>query len=349
MAKKKPHGYWKIEENAIAEARKIMQEHGFETFPSHLKLVGLGYSNVANAIQRFHGGYRVFRKSLGESMKIRLSGQWKDLDYVVKQAQTLIEEYGYETLPSCNKLRKIRYSSLSYAIIRYHGGFNKFRKLLGENNIVERMGKWKSLDFIIQRAQEIIAKYGFETLPSQRELYKLGHSNIAAAIIRHHGGFRGFRKVLGEPQRKKDKNIWKSLDYTIQQAKEVMEEHDLDILPPQKKLYELGYSTLAFVIINYHGGFHNFRKQLGEELTRTEHGRWRNLDYTIHHAQIVLEEHGYKTLPSQKKLYELGHSGLSNAISKHHGGFPAFRAMLEGKQPPTEKENLTDLVKKYAE
>jgi len=62
-----------------------------------------------------------------------------------------------------------------------------------------------------------------------------------------------------------------------------------------------------------------------------------------------METHNLETLPSQIKLGELGYSGISNAISTYHGGYPNFRAKLTGKQPPSEKEKLTILVRKYAE
>jgi len=54
-------------------------------------------------------------------------------------------------------------------------------------------------------------------------------------------------------------------------------------------------------------------------------------------------------IPSDRKLNELRYSSLCAAIRKYHGGFPAFRAVLEGKTPQTEKEKLTALVRKYAE
>jgi len=65
MAKKpKPPGYWEKEENTIAEARKFMKEHDFETIPSSGKLNGLGYSGLSNAISKYHGGFQKIQETL---------------------------------------------------------------------------------------------------------------------------------------------------------------------------------------------------------------------------------------------------------------------------------------------
>ena len=61
-------------------------------------------------------------------------------------------------------------------------------------------------------------------------------------------------------------------------------------------------------------------------------GYWKSLENTISESKKVMEEHGFDTLPSSNKLRELGYSGLSRAISIHHGGFPNFREILGQKE-----------------
>ena len=54
-----------------------------------------------------------------------------------------------------------------------------------------------------------------------------------------------------------------------------MEEHNFDKFPTQKKLQELGYSSLNNAIRRYHSGFPNFRKKhLGEEPLKKLNGYW---------------------------------------------------------------------------
>jgi len=87
---------------------------------------------------------------------------------------------------------------------------------------------------------------------------------------------------------------------------------------------------------------------LGEKEIKRENGVWKSLDFTIQQMRTVMEEHGFEKVPSYTALRKIGRQDLTNAISRYHGGLPAFRAILAGKTPPSEKEQLTALVKKYA-
>ena len=143
--------------------------------------------------------------------------------------------------------------------------------------------------------------------------------------------------------KRKAHKYWKGLENTISESKKVMEEQGVDILPSQKELIELGYSCLNIAISRYHGGFPNFReKHLGEKLLRKPSGYY-TLENTIYESKKVMEEHGFDTLPPSNKLRELGYSGLSRAISIHHGGFPNFRKTLRWGMKSNAK-HLTDLL-----
>ena len=61
-----------------------------------------------------------------------------------------------------------------------------------------------------------------------------------------------------------------------------------------------------------------------------------------------MEEHGLDILPPSNKLKELGYSGLSNAISRHQGGLPNFRGILNQELGiKSKEEHLTELVEDY--
>jgi len=128
-----------------------------------------------------------------------------------------------------------------------------------------------------------------------------------------------------------------------------MEKHELDGLPTQRKLTELGYSSLSFAISNYHGGFPNFReKHFGEELLKKPSGYWESLETCLDTSKSLMKEHGLDTLPSQKKFQELGYGSLSLAISKYHGGFPNFREIMNQELGiKSKEEHLTELVEDY--
>ena len=92
--KTKPQGYWKDLDNILAEARKIMGEHGFEKLPGQQRLSTLGYSSLANAIIKHHGGFRRVRILLGQQEQRVKDGQWKNIEYTLDQAREAMEKAG---------------------------------------------------------------------------------------------------------------------------------------------------------------------------------------------------------------------------------------------------------------
>ena len=128
--------------------------------------------------------------------------------------------------------------------------------------------------------------------------------------------------------RKTKYNQWKDLDYALQQARKVIKRYGFENLPYSDKLVELGYSSLSHAIGRYHGGFLNFRRLLGQTDINKKSGTWKDLEYALDYAREVKRKYRFEKLPHLKKLLELGHSSLSLAISKYHGGFPHFRELL---------------------
>ena len=90
---------------------------------------------------------------------------------------------------------------------------------------------------------------------------------------------------------RKSPNYWLNVGNGLAEARQLMTEHNLDRLPNQERLGELGHSTLAKRISTDYGGFHNFRRLLGEKATRVEHGQWRDLNYTIKEARKFKRKH----------------------------------------------------------
>ena len=128
------YNQWKDLEYALEQAKLVMQEHEFENLPFSNKLQELGYSSLSNAISRYHGGFSVFRRLLGQTDINKKSGTWKSLEYALEQARKIKRKHGFEKLPNLKKLVELGYSSLSGSIGLYHGGFHNFRELLGEKN-----------------------------------------------------------------------------------------------------------------------------------------------------------------------------------------------------------------------
>jgi len=81
---------------------------------------------------------------------------------------------------------------------------------------------------------------------------------------------------------------------------------------------------------------------------KIKNGFWKDLEFTLQEAKMFIKEHNLEDLPALGVIMELGFSSLSNAISKYHNGFPAFREKLrEYLGLPSEKNQLESLLESY--
>jgi phosphoribosyl-dephospho-CoA transferase len=284
-------------------------------------LADKGYNSLRDAISQYHGGFPALRIKLGQE---NLRGRWKDFEYVKQQAQQVMKEYGWTTLPGSNMLIEKGYSGLSNAINKYHGGFIEFRKRLGQQTL---FGRWKNLDYTVRQAKRAMKEQGWKTLPSSDALRANGYGGLAGAISLYHGGLTAFRIKLGQEN---PMGRWTDLNYTIQQARQAMKEQKWKTFPSSRVLVNKGYSSLYASISKYHGGFANFRPMLGEGILR---GQWKDLDYTIKQAQRAMKEQGWKSLPSTNALKDKGYGDLCSAIARNHGGLLSFRTILGQMNP----------------
>jgi len=216
MIKKKPNGYWKNEENVIAEARRIMEEHGWSILPSSTQLRKQGYNSLNFAITKYHGGTPSFRATLGQTNTRKTNGYWESLDNTLAEARKAMEEQGWDALPSHGDLTKHGYASLSYAISKYRGKIQTFRTTLGQTNSRKPKGYWESLDNTIKEAQQAMQKHKWDTLPSSEHLHKHGYHSLNHAINRYHGKIEKFRILLTEHETGKT---------TKQQLEELLDEY----------------------------------------------------------------------------------------------------------------------------
>lgn len=123
-------GFWKDEQNRINEARKIIEENGFDKFPSWGWLNKKGYSSFCTAIRMYDGGFTEFRKKLGETdlHPKGKRGAWKDWDYFEEKMREFIDELGH--FPTHEEVAKQR-SCLQRPIHKYHGGMARIREKMG--------------------------------------------------------------------------------------------------------------------------------------------------------------------------------------------------------------------------
>jgi hypothetical protein len=127
------------------------------------------------------------------------------------------------------------------------------------------------------------------------------------------------------PKNRKSRKYWENVNNVIAESKEVMEKHGFNRLPTTNELRDLGYSSLAFAIYTYQGGYKKFRLKLGQEKML---GRWMDKDYLIEQARKLMKEMGLTKFPNENELRKIGgYSGMCKAI-RRQGGFEKFREEL---------------------
>ncbi|MCP6719618.1 MAG: hypothetical protein KJI71_05380 [Patescibacteria group bacterium] len=346
---RKPKGYWKDICNVILEAEFIKSEYGFDTLPSPRELSKLGHSSLVTSTCEYHGGFAKIRLLLGENIP-EAKADLQDLDVIKKEIRKIMEEHRFDFIPSQVQLQKLGRYDLSSAISTHHGGFRKFRELMGEEQRKVEPGLWQNEDYAIQRAREVMEELNADTLPSFNSLHNAGYSSLAFAIGQYHGGMTKFRKKLGEENIRAEVGIWRNLDYTLKATEDFMKEHGFDTLPGVWTLNKLNYSSLGAAIQKYHGGFYKFRKILGQQQIRRKDNTWKDPEYAIKQAEEIMQRHGFEELPSERELKKMRCSSLSSAIYRYYGGFRKFRELLRQRQGlPSERQQLEGMLETYVE
>ncbi|MDO8508094.1 MAG: hypothetical protein Q7S27_00250 [Nanoarchaeota archaeon] len=275
--RQKEHGVWKSLKYTKDQAREILQKHQLKKLPGGSQLSEMGYSSFVVSVNKYHGGLPRIRRLLGEKSGRNAPGTWRNIKYCLQQARRLTRKHNLEKLPCHEDLTMLGYPSLAGAIEKYHGGYHVFRSLLGEEENRRKTGLLEDRDYVIQQLKKLMKEHGIGTIPSAYQLRKWGHTSLAAAVHNHHGGFNALRESLGERPRKEADGAWKSLDFTLEKAKEFLQEHSVyGTLPGGWTLHRLGYNSLIRAIQKYHGGFNYFREKFNEYMgiksqSRREH------------------------------------------------------------------------------
>jgi len=310
-------------ENIEPILRKIIAENNGD-LPSSGWLKKNGYGYVTYAIYEYYGKFHAVRERLGLVPRHKKNNnplaQWENLDPILRK---LVKKHG--DLPGGYSLNKKGLGNVVSAIHEYHGGFKAVREKLGLEQKVrvgaDSLEHWKNVKPILKK---LVKKHG--DLPSDTWLRENGRNDVSIAIHRYHNGFPAVREKLGLAQKgrfgKDALRHWENLEPIL---KKLITEHG--DLPSSGWFKNNGQSSLAAAIVRHNGGFSAVRKKLGLEPMRkvgVESPRhWENLEPVL---KKIIEKHG--DLPSAGWFIQNKLSGLSSAIIKYHGGFPAVREKL---------------------
>jgi len=228
---------------------------------------------------------------------------------------TLTEELGH--FPSLREIRNSRFSGLRSVIQDLYGGINNVKKRKGiEPPEVKPPNYWTE-ETVKEMMISLEAKLGH--FPVLRDISE--HDGGAIRVIyRIYGNFGNFQLAMGQKitrPKRSEQNILTSI-------KRMLEETGEEVLPPRKRLKELGYSALA-AAINKKGGYHHYRHLLNHQSQMKPPRTW-NEEFTLKELKKYIKDNQYESMPSSSVILK-EYSSLGAAITKF-GGFPKFRIKL---------------------
>ena len=264
---------------------------------------------------------------------------WKDWKNVEYELRKIIEEIGQ--FPTQQDLIELNRGDLIGATTRHHGGLIKVGKDMGYSHVKRSSGYYTS-ENIKKEIRAIVQEIGH--FPSHAELKNLGKTTLSNYLTKY--GTSKMKEEFDIEENRKPDNYWKKWEYVEGKLIEIIEE--IGHFPTVTELRSRGNDDLYSAMIRHHGGSRKIRSKMGYGAIIREPNYWKDLGAVLNEASEIITEHGFDELPSQKILGELGHSSLSVAISKYHGGRSEFCDRLNeyvGKR--SEKDQVESLLEKY--
>lgn len=304
-------GNCKWTDNKIMTELKDVQKE-IHKYPSNTYLRKIGRNDLRSAVERY-GGNNKFRKLIGcKQYILKPCGYWSE-ETIKKELQEIITKIGH--FPTDTEIRKINegYNGLSTAIVQ-HGGYPKFRKIMGVELPQNPQGYW-SEEQIISELKTIITKIGH--FPIYSEIEK-SHNTKLIAAIHTKGGINKFRTILGYDIPRKPKSYWTD-DKIIEGLREVI--NNLGHFPTRDELVKNNRRDLANAT---HSNLQKFRQLMGYKLTRKINNYWSDTTIIDELKKISKQLNHFPTYTELK----VNKNGIVNAINRH-GRYTKFKQLLD--------------------
>ncbi len=312
-----PKYYWKDWNNVEKTIRLIIKS--LKHFPTQSEIIGLGYSTLAFAISKYHGGIFVVREKLGYEAHQRPPGYWKNFENIRRELEPMIEEGEY---PSQRELLDQGYTGLVSAIGKNFGGWSAVRERLGGRALVKPKDYWTEWKHVKTALLELTERLGH--FPFSVDFRKSEYSRLPGAIAEFHGGMGAVRSRLGHHSSRTPKGYWKDFK-NVKAAIEDLEEK-LGHFPTSREMYESEYPSLPSAIANYHESVAQVAERLGKQTALRPKGHWTLRRVKELCAEFVEE---YEHFPKAKELNRRDdkYRGLNSGINKN-GGIARIRKLL---------------------
>ncbi len=331
---KRRAGYWNDFENLKSAILAFIEEHGTHgVMPTESELKKVGRNDLAIAILRKHGGYRMVatRMALVFAYKISPRNYWHDFSNIEREILNYIGSNGTEgVMPTQQELQKAGRSDLVSAI-KKHGDYQAVAERLGLTYAKRRDGYWDDPSNLERELLTYISEHGTPgVMPAHEELSKGGRSDLASAISTH-GGYRVVAERFGlkVAYAAKSPGYWSNSDNLKRELLSFIENNGMSgVMPTRDQLVKTGYGALAAGIAKQ-GGHQKIAEQLRLSLGRKHPNYWDDFDNYKNALLAFIEEHGKSgVMPTQNELVEARRHDLANATWRNHGGYPVVARRL---------------------
>jgi SAM-dependent methyltransferase len=200
----KPPGYWKDFANVEPAVRHVVAVRGEPgLMPTGQEFEDAGFSGLAQAIVKHHGGIDAVARRLGLSAERQARVRNKGLDDVAtfeRALLTFIAEHGEAgRMPTLAQFKQHGRSDLGRAIRRHHGGVravaDRLGLALGYKKQQDRY--WADFANVARELTAFVDEHGTPgVMPTNNQFRDADRSDLAAAILAH-GGFPAVAERLG--------------------------------------------------------------------------------------------------------------------------------------------------------
>lgn len=241
------NGYWTYE-NIIKEIQNIIDKTGH--FPTDAELKDIKKSKLSNIIHSY-GGITKFRTLMKYELSYKPDGYWTN-ESIIKKLKEVISELGH--FPTHSEFKSINIRGLEHAISE-HGGFTKFRKLMGYKLLQKPRGYWND-EVIVNELKEICTNLGH--FPTQKELISISQCGLSVAVAKH-GGLTKYCLLFNYDLNKTPRSYWND-KIIVKELKIIVDK--LNHFPTKNELISMERCDLWWAI-RFHGGINKFRETCG--------------------------------------------------------------------------------------
>ena len=334
---------------------EFVAEHGTaNTMPTQSQLLAKGRSDLAHAMQLYHGGMAAVAGRLGlEMTQDHLPDHyWEDFEVAGRELLLWIEQHGTPgTMPTHAQLGASGRTDIVGAINK-HGGIKAVTAALGlipgsNPPSVKPIAYWLKWENVLTEMPAVSKACGAAgQMPTQDQLLANGYTSLHSAIQKNYGGIYKFAARLELPMQRNMAPANHFREFPPLQAallEFVVEHGTANTMPTRVHLVTHRRYDLVNAMARYHGGMGAVAGRLGLEMTQEQapDHYWKDLKVVEREVVLWIEQHGTPgTMPTEAQLCASGRADIAGGISDHHSGFKAVTAALglrPGSNPPSVK------------